>query len=106
VHWTNAKGRRTKQGELTRNRPRTGGLTENETGRTNRGERTGQGGTKKTTNKNRDGGFSRLKTVTQGRIINKKKQKDREERSEEEKKKQRSSSRPGKPFFFSARFVS
>jgi len=71
MHWTKAKGRRTKQGELTRNRPRTGGLTENETGRTNRGERTGQGGTKKTTNKNREGGFSRLKTVTQGRIINK-----------------------------------
>jgi hypothetical protein len=35
----------------------------------------------------------------------KKKQKDREEGSEEDKKKQRSSSRPGKPFFFSTRFV-
>jgi hypothetical protein len=35
----------------------------------------------------------------------KKKQKDREEGSEEEKKKQRSSSRPGKPFFFSTRFI-
>ena len=34
-----------------------------------------------------------------------KKQKDREEGSEEEKKKQMSSSRPGKPLFFSTRFV-
>jgi len=61
------------------------------------------GGTKKTTNKNREGGFSRLKTVTQGRITKKKKKNRKTEKKDQ--KKQRSSSRPGKPFFFSTRFV-
>jgi hypothetical protein len=96
VHWTNAKGRRTKQGELTRNRPRTGGLTENETGRTNRENEQGgahwTGGDKEDHEQKQRGGLFQTQNSNTGE--DNKQNKNRKTEKKDQKKRRRNRGAP------------
>ena len=83
AYWTNAKGRRTKQGRADKNQTQNRRFHRERNRESEQGRAHWTGGTKKTTIKNREGGFSRLKTVT--REDNKQKKKtERPRRREEE----------------------